>query len=671
MHQARRLLFRFRVRHQRSGVRPFLRLLSFFLLCLFTPHGLALSTDELAPWLSTITDQELRRTLDTLDDIDAPGEDGQTLLQHALCDAPQQVSPLLEAGADPGVATTQEGNALHHLYLCGFDATDARATELTRLLLDAGADPNHQDQQGRSPLHLALEQLGDGRGPMHIYRDAALLLLARGADPSLVDNNDSTALHLSIGEHSAQITTLMLDIGAGMNAVDQQGRTPLWLAAGRDNNAASFIALLERGASVDMHPPDQANTLARVRNSGNWRKIDALLKREHAFAEPLPGALLHQALFDGATDNSVLRLLEASGNDASALAGETGWLLAEQGRTELLETLIEAGLDLNHLPDSSMPPLLPASTEATALLLEYDADPALTGPDGGTAVAPPQPLPAHLDLGQQSLSEEKTRLLLAAGYPVNLQDVNGLTALAHAVRDNRLWLVRQLLAANADPRITADGSASLLPLALRQERLPLVQSIARALPDGPATHPALLTDYLASGGTDRALLEWLLIQGYSTESRDALGNTPLLLAAANDQQALLELLLYYGADTDVVNESGCGLGCYLRDYQQPRQKTLPTLADDPLAFYTLAFAPAVLLWLLFAGFALHRHRPLLPITLRLLVALSAGLIISASLFYQCDPCLLETNRQLPATALICFVLAAALLFIRLRKKPAG
>ena len=673
MRPKRRARFAVSVRHRISDVRPFCRScwLMALLPLLLSVSAFALTPEDLRPWLDSVTDEELARSLESLEDVDTAGEDGLTLLQYALCHAPGQAEQLVNAGLSVNAETPQGGNALHHLYQCGHRADDTRIAPLTRLLLNAGADRQRQDDRGRTPLHHALAALDDGRGAVHIYRDAALLLLARGADPSQTDNDYITPLHLAHNEHSAQITELMLDIGAGMNATDRLGRTPLWLAAEGDQNSATFLALFERGASVLLGPEDQPGTIERTFDSNDWRKINALLRADHALPAIPPAQVFTNALFDHADEATLMRLL-ATGLSLEGEPGELAWLAAERHDDALLDLMLEAGLDINLQIGNSWPPLLPASTEASRRLLARGADPAATGPDGGTAITPGIPLPDRLNLGQQPVSAEKTTLLLEHNYPVNLRDHLGQSALEAAVRANRLWQVRQLLDAGADATLSSDGTGSLLPLAIARDRLPMIQALHRAISDGPTRHPDLLLSYLQADLRDRAVLEWLLLQGYDTEARDPRGNTPLLLAAASGREALVQLLLEYGADADALNESGCGLGCYQREaVEVVTGYQWPPLNTQPVAFFTLAFAPALILWLIWLALLMKDNKPLLGAGVRLLLALALGLIGGATLFYQCEPCLLEESWQLPATACMTVLLMLLFMLIGRRRETAA
>jgi len=91
----------------------------------------------------------------------------------------------------------------------------------------AGVSPNVRDAAGRTPLHVAVEEV-------HLF--AVMMLIAKGADPNVRDRARRTPLHLAAagdrrreGERF-QILKLLLVKGADRNAVDAEGRRPVDLA---------------------------------------------------------------------------------------------------------------------------------------------------------------------------------------------------------------------------------------------------------------------------------------------------------------------------------------------------------------------------------------------------------------------------------------------------------
>ena len=151
---------------------------------------------------------------------------------------PEVVSELLAAGADLDARTVGGGTALH---LAASQAT----VSVVSALLSEGADPNaRDDEDGWSPLHYAAR-----------FHEEALLpvinsLLRAGADPGSsqesMDDYGLSPLHRALmnPEVTAPVIEALLDAGADPMARDQDGDTPLHIAA----NWSDDVAIIQNAA---------------------------------------------------------------------------------------------------------------------------------------------------------------------------------------------------------------------------------------------------------------------------------------------------------------------------------------------------------------------------------------------------------------------------------------
>lgn len=113
-----------------------------------------------------------------------------------------------------------------------------------RSLLEAGADPDARDEDGRTPLASAV--LGGSLGLVG-------LLLEAGADVEARDNRGFTALHFAAEEQLPEMVRLLLAKGANANARDEDGVTPLGRAVFSEREARDIVPILVKaGGNPDL-----------------------------------------------------------------------------------------------------------------------------------------------------------------------------------------------------------------------------------------------------------------------------------------------------------------------------------------------------------------------------------------------------------------------------------
>jgi ankyrin repeat protein len=147
-----------------------------------------------------------------------------------------KVNKQLEGASRPPNSATQLSSEEATPLLMAADRADA---PYMRVLLELGADPFLPNAEGSTPLMAAaglgttnpLEEAGTEAEAL----EAVQVLLDRGADLNTVDNNGQTPMHAAAEGNFPAIVQLLADRGANADIwkrPDVEGRTPLYIAEG-------------------------------------------------------------------------------------------------------------------------------------------------------------------------------------------------------------------------------------------------------------------------------------------------------------------------------------------------------------------------------------------------------------------------------------------------------
>jgi ankyrin repeat protein len=527
---------------------------------------------------------------------------------------------LLKDGSDVNAAQGDGMTALHWAAL-------SNDREMAEVLLYAGANVKAATRLGSyTPLVLA------SRNGNAILVDT---LLKAGADANATTSTGASALMLAAASGSADAVRLLLDSGAEVNAKESsQGQTALMFAAGY-NRVEALGVLLERGADP-----------ALATNAMNLPELDkafkeALEKRQKHYQEERKAAAAEKAGTPAKSEDTEAKREESQGGqgEKSAFAKLFGWmspgkekkeaddprrrrfrrdpfadlvgvqggmtallLAARDGRTGVVEALLDAGANVNQVSEGSKTsPLLIATMnghwDLAGYLLSKGADPNLANePAGVTPLyatinlrwAPHTGYPQPTAQLQQTLTHlELMKALLEKGADPNVRvkkkvwftgynfdtsgvDEEGATPFWRAAYGSDVDAMRLLKSFGADPGIPTKAPPSRPRVADQQGRP--IKDVSGLKPV-PVGGPAITPLHAASGagfGEGFAAndhrnhpagflpaVKYLVEEcGADVNARDHEGSTPLHNAAARGDVEMIKYLVSKGADVTIVNREG-------------------------------------------------------------------------------------------------------------------
>ena len=298
------------------------------------------------------------------------------------------------------------------------------------------------------------------------------LLLAAGADPNATDDDGETPLGLAAWNGNPMVTSHLLRAGADPNIADNEGGTPLYTAVG-ENSLRAVQLLLGAGADPNAVGNDGWSPLHSAARL-NAERIARLLLDAGANPNTPNGAgmtPLHNAAREGAEHVADL-LLDANANpNAKDNDGYTPlhWAAAQSSSAPAIKLLLDEGADLLAESNEGRTPLHSA--------LRYHADPSVVSAllEAGAA--------EHLTPLQLSALQGDTmavRRHIENGEDPNKMGSYGWAPLHFAVPLAGPTVVTTLLAAGADPNQRTASGANALVIAARQSTAPVVSALLEA-----------------------------------------------------------------------------------------------------------------------------------------------------------------------------------------------
>lgn len=430
-----------------------------------------------------------------------------------------------------------------------------------RLLLVNGADPNHIDRDGNTPLSTATG-LGSGLG-----LEAAGILLRYGASPDLSASPQSESpLLMAINNDRMDFLELYLRHGSDVNGVLPDGDTPFLKSITKTASLDMVSLMLDSGAQPDKKSSHGETPLLRALFA---KRLDlATILLDHNANPNLAGP--KHPLWPATYEPALLSLMLSRGAKVRMAPGIME-LATSLNCIESVQILLQHKVDPNIKKDGVYTPLCSAirddRADIVALLLRSGANPNVPASEypafkcvshnrlhflpqvinAGADLHAPKGI---LEVAVAHNNREALAYLLDAGVDVNAKNgqAEGATALTTAIRENNQDFVDILLDNGANP-------------AIRGSDWPLIMSIRNPTIMGRIL-PALPKNYHCKGIIEQAVLadqlesiKLLVNAGFSVEDKTGGVFSPMTTALRERHIDIVRYLLdEAGADINAPGE---------------------------------------------------------------------------------------------------------------------
>ncbi len=445
--------------------------------------------------------------------------------------AAQSIFPAIERGDRGALRRLIEGNpaTLKDTTFGGntplhYALARPEQTEIIRLLLELGADPNARNASGAPPLHFLLD-VGARNRPDSTVIEAARILIEEGAEADGEDAAGIPPMIRALPRRSIPIIAALIEAGANIN-VTASGWTAVDVAIGR--NDTTLARYLESRGGVQTGRSEIFSAVLRA----DTALLAAMLKEDPSLTRSttIEGAsLLHVAAT--VRDTSVAGLILRRGATTSARDGKRRTPLhwaAVAGNTAAVELLLARKADIEARDVTGLTPLA----------MNHE------GEDRGNS--------GQLDAA---------RALIRLGADLDAIDFHNSVPLHHAAAAGELAKVKLLLESGASPRLkNSDSLAPLhfavsLPASLNANQLAVVKALIDKGGDVNVVNLSRITplhSLLLRSGTDEeneVLTVAKLLVGARADLniQDVDGRTPISLARAKRYTRVVDLLRRGGA----------------------------------------------------------------------------------------------------------------------------
>lgn len=450
-------------------------------------------------------------------------------------------------------------------------AVQKNNVNLANYLTLNGANIHTQDTKGNSPLSLALNstpqmleavvhssnsctQDSDGNTPLHIalLTDVPLskiqYIISLTKDVNIRNKDGNSPLFITVLKNRQKVGEMLLAKNADIFSANTNNNSPLRLALKYGGSVQDWLIT--------------SNTINLRDGSGNsvlhyaaeWQYADAienlLVKGADINAKNANG---ETCLFNAVkTDNEkIVKLIVNGGADIFArdnLGSTTMHIAVRWNAPRSVDALIQCGANVNVQNRAGKSPLAEAVITSNYTmakkLLGYGADPNCSDANGVTVL---------MD-AIRGCNKDNVSLLLKFGANPNIQEINGQNAYHEAAYMGDIEIIKMIRDAGGNPLSRDKKGKTPFSIVLNgdTELIKTVLGDNTNITDTDGNTPVHIVVNLDPTDTLRLskkeLLEFLILQDYPIDTRNAEGYTPLNYAIEKNDVELALILLENGAN---------------------------------------------------------------------------------------------------------------------------